>query len=176
MNEPKEITAGFQYSWTESLSDYPADNGWVLKYILLNASNKIEFESIPDNSSHLIELTPETTDEFIAGVYTLYKYVEHTDGRKFQITSFSYTINASPISATTLDTRTHARKMLEALEALELGRASVQQKAFSIAGRSIEYLTPEEIIKWKNHYQRVVFAEENKSVSKRRLTQFTNPY
>lgn len=175
MNEPKEITSGFQYTWTETLSDYPANDGWTLKYILLNSANKEEFEAAADGASHVITLTATDTEEFIAGVYTLYKYVEHTDGRKYQITSFTFEVHANPIEASTLDTRTHARKMLEALEALEIGRASISQKGFSIAGRSIEYLLPEEIIKWKLHYQRIVNAEEGKASSKQRFAQFSDP-
>ena len=180
MNEPSQIFAGFQYSWTESFTDYPADDGWTLKYKGLNADGKIEIEAVADDddpSAHYIELLPATTAGYTAGVYEIYKYVEHTDGTKYQLSKFTLEVFTNPITSDTLDTRTHARKMYEALEALELGRASIKQKSFSIAGRSIEYLTPEEIIKWKNHYKIVMAAEEGTIANRRRLATFnTDPF
>lgn len=175
MNEPSEIIAGFQYSWEESLTDYPADDGWSLKYKGLNASSKIEITADADDAAYSITLTPAVTALYTAGTYQFYKYVEHTDGRKYQISTFTLDVSANPITANTLDTRTHARKMFEALEALELGRATKAQKSFSIAGRAIEYLTPEEIIKWKNHYAIILKAEEGTTPVRRRLVQFTDP-
>lgn len=176
MNEPTEITAGFGYEWTETLSDYPADDGWTLKYKGLNASNKIEITAAADGSGYSIELLPSETADYAAGTYEFYKYVEHTDGEKYQISKYTVDIYANPITADTLDTRTHARKMFEALESLEIGRATKSQKSFSIAGRAIEYLTPEEIIKWKNYYKRVMNAEEGIPPVRKRLTTFTDPF
>jgi len=176
MNEPSEITAGFQYSWEETLSDYPADDGWSLKYKGLNASGKIEITADADGSGYSVTLAPATTSDYTAGIYTFYKYVEHTDGRKYQISSYTVEVFSNPITATTLDTRTHARKMFEALEALEIGRADHVQKAFSIAGRQIEYLSPEEIIKWKNHYKRIMLSEEGIPPVRKRLTKFSDPF
>ena len=67
--------------------------------------------------------------------------------------------------------------MLEALQALELGRAGYPFDSFQIAGRSITYLKPDEIIKWRNYYARIVAAEEKKGLnqSQKIYTQFTNP-
>lgn len=179
MNEPAEIVAGFQYSWTESLSDYPADDGWTLKYKGLNASAKIEITATPHDdypASHYILLEPLTTAAYSAGVYEFYKYVEHTDGTKYQISKITIDVSANPITANTLDTRTHARKMFEAIEALEQSRATKLQKSFTIAGRSIEYLSPEELRKWKNYYKIIMDSEEGNYVRRRRLTTFTDPF
>mgnify|MGYP003411600625 FL=1 len=173
MNEPSEIIAGFQYSWEESLTDYPADDGWTLKYKGLNASGKIEITADADGSGYSITLTPTITAAYTAGTYTFYKYVEHSDGTKYQISTYTVDVLANPITANTLDTRTHARKMFEALEALELGRATKPQKSFQIAGRAIEYLSPEEIIKWKNHYKIIMNAEEGVNPTRKRLATFS---
>ena len=176
MNEPKEIIAGFQYSWKETLSNYPADDGWSLKYKGLNASGNIEINAAADGSEYLITLTPAATAAYTAGTYQFYKYVEHPDGQKYQISTITIDVLTNPIAANTLDTRTHARKMFEALEALELGRADKVQKSFSIAGRAIEYLSPEEIIKWKNHYKRIMMTEEGNPPVRRRLVRLDDPF
>lgn len=174
MNEPEEITAGFEYTWTESLSDYKADDGWTLYYKGLNASGKIEMTAAADGSDHTVTILAATSADYAAGIYQVYKYVIKDD-EKILISTFNLKVSENPLSVESLDTRTQERKMLEALEALELGRADRVQKSFQIAGRAIEYLTPDEIIKWKNYYSRIVNAQEGKTVVKRRFSNFTSP-
>lgn len=177
MNEPKEITAGFYYSWSENLSDYPYSQGYRLKYKAIKSDSNFSLtaSSGEDGDSHLVEITSETSSGYTAGVYQLTKYVEGLDGNKIHLGNTSLTVLFNPIDSGNTDTRTHERIMLEAIEALEQGRATKQQKSFSIAGRGIEYLSPEELIKWKNHYKRIVYAQEGIIINKKRLVKFQNP-
>ena len=41
--EPAVFTAGDTLKFTRSLADYPASEGWVLSYTLVNADAKISF-------------------------------------------------------------------------------------------------------------------------------------
>ena len=63
------------------------------------------------------------------------------------------------LAADTSDPRTHARKVLDALEALIEGKASKDQQSYSIAGRSISRLSPGELLEWRDRYRVEVAAE-----------------
>lgn len=176
MNEPNEIVAGFTYTWEETLSDYSADDGWVLKYSAINSSQAFNFSASGSGKTHTITLPATTTENYTAGTYRLTKYVENTDGTKTWLAEYILVIKPTPITDTAFDSRSHAQIMLDAIEALEEGRATKEQQSFTIAGRSILYLTPEQLLKWKNYYKQQVFVETNpqNKITPKRLIQFKN--
>lgn len=65
------------------------------------------------------------------------------------------------------DGRSHAQKILEALEDTLLGKASRDQMGYSIAGRSISRLAPAELLKWRDLYK----AEYARELKQERLKQ-----
>ena len=179
MNEPTEMTAGFNYSWTETINDYPADQGWKLKYLFLKSDSKFTITSQADGSKHLINITAAVSKDYKSGFYQVTKYMENSDASiKYKFSTLNITIKPDPVSASEQgeETRSFARQMLNAIEALEQNRATKLQQSFTIAGRSIVYLTPDELIKWKLHYKNIAFAEEGKSANRKMLSVFKNPY
>ncbi len=59
----------------------------------------------------------------------------------------------------TQDTRSHSEKVLEAIEALIEGRATKDVASYSIAGRSLTRLSPDELVKWRAVYRREVAVQ-----------------
>lgn len=57
---------------------------------------------------------------------------------------------------TTQDPRSHAEKVLEAIEALIEGRATKDVSSYSIAGRSLTRLSPKELVEWRSFYKNEV--------------------
>jgi hypothetical protein len=55
-----------------------------------------------------------------------------------------------------VDPRTHAEIMLDKIETLLEGRADGDMSSYSIAGRSITKMTPEELLTWRDYYRREV--------------------
>jgi hypothetical protein len=62
-------------------------------------------------------------------------------------------------AATTFDFRSHAKTMLEAIEAAFEGKASSTQLEMEINGRRIRSFSPEEMIKWRSFYKAEVAKE-----------------
>jgi hypothetical protein len=92
--------------------------------------------------------------------------------------SYSYVIKATRVSddvvrtvergtlivdadPTTQDTRSHAERTLDAIEALIEGRATTDVASYSIAGRSLSRMTPDELVKWRSVYRAEVAAQRN---------------
>jgi hypothetical protein len=57
------------------------------------------------------------------------------------------------VSDSQSDFRSHAKKVLDAIEALIEGKATADVLSYSIAGRSISKMSPEELIKWRDFYK-----------------------
>ena len=69
--EPSTLRAGDTWTWRKSLADYPATEGWSLRYVLANADHRKEFDSAADGADHLVTVAATSTDDTIPGRYTL---------------------------------------------------------------------------------------------------------
>lgn len=164
--EPQTIRAGDFVTWMKSLADYPADAGWSLAYTLINAAGKITINASASGADHLVAVAATATANYVAGSYIWMARV--TKG------SESYTIGTGTIdilpnlaALTTFDGRSHAKVMVEAIEAAIQGRASALQLRMSINNRSIEFLSPSELIKWLSFYRAEVAKEGQLETIKR---------
>lgn len=121
--EPTRFRAGDSVSWRRSWSDYPASAGWSLAYTLISSTAKRTITGAADGDAHLVTLTAADTDDWPAGRYTLIGHVSKAPDR-VEVLSLPVEVLPDLAAATTYDTRTHARRMLEALEAALEGRAT----------------------------------------------------
>src|SRR3972149_3035963 len=172
--EPSEIVAGDTLKFKKSLSDYPATI-WTLTYYLLKSGTQITFSGTADGTDHLINVANTTTAGWTAGICKFESYISKT-GERYEISSG--TIEVKPNLATQTsgyDTRSHAKKVLDALESLLEGKASRDVMQITINGQSISKLTPDELRKWRNEYRSQYQAEiekeniKNGKPSKRRI-------
>lgn len=140
--EPIEVRAGDTVKWTRLLSDYPPSI-WTLSYALRGLPGEINITATDNgDGSHLVSVTPATTVAWKPGRYSWTAKV--TNG------SDVYTVDSgfveiledlSEISGAH-DTRSHARKMLDALEAVLEGRASRSDTTYRLPdGRSLQNMT-----------------------------------
>ena len=82
-----------------------------------------------------------------------------SDSARVAISSGTFTVKPDP--ATAGDVRSHAVKVLAALEALIEGRATADVSSYSIAGRSLTKLSVDELTKWRAYYRREVRRERD---------------
>lgn len=156
--EPVSIRAGDFLTWTKTLSDYPANDGWVLSYTLINASAKITITASASGADHLVSVAAATSAGYTAGSYSWMSRV--TKGTEiYTVDTGSMQILPNLAALTTFDGRSHAKVMVEAIEAAIQGRASSVQLRMAINNRSIEYLSPTELIKWLSFYRAEVAKE-----------------
>jgi hypothetical protein len=142
MNFPNDIIiAGDTLDFTTSVSGYPASAGWTLKYRLIPRVSgtpiTITAATGSDGSSYRVTVAPVTTAAYVAGEYTWYAWVEKS-GARVTVEDGLVTIKGDPSTLTTLDGRTSARKIFDAITAVIEGRASKDQEEYAIAGRSLK--------------------------------------
>lgn len=161
--EPARVRAGDTVTWRKSLEDYPATAGWTLYYRLINSSAKIDITATADGADHLVSVPKATTSAWTAGDYTLISWV--TDGTD-RVTLDPGRITVLPdlaAQAGGYDTRTQAKKMLDAVDAALLSLSSGERLAVVAAevnARSLKY-DFNGLMKLRNLYAAQVRAEED---------------
>ena len=172
---PTTITAGNSVTWVITLDDYPA-SVWTLSYVLLNSSAKVTITSSADGESHSVSVAAATSAEYAAGEYRYTALV--TDGTdRFTVETGSITILPDPAEQDTYDGRTFAEICLENIEAVISGKATQDNMAYSIAGRSLSKYSWEELLSARNSFRSEVAVGKRKASGKssgqRVLVRFT---
>jgi hypothetical protein len=168
--EPTSLRAGDRAQWTKTLSDYPPADGWDLKYRLLNESVALDaITATEDGTTYSIDLPTTYTADLAAGIYQLTGWVEKSGDRK-TIYLADVEILANLAAATSaVDSRSHVKKVLDALEAMIEGRATNAEESIVVPGfgnKQIQYLNPLELRKARNLYRRE-YEEELRATARK---------
>jgi len=160
--EPVVFTAGNTVKWKKYLADY-LPGTWTLTYTFVQDGDQ-QTKDATDNGDgyHLLTLSAADTANFKDGIY--YYQGRVSDGTdKYEVITGRVEIKPDFASkGNGFDARSHVKKVLDALEATVLGKASNDQLSYSINGRTIQRMAPEEIIKWQDHYQKLYRQELKK--------------
>jgi hypothetical protein len=171
--EPLQVIVGNTWTWKKSLSDYLPSNEWQLTYALVKSDALIEITATDSDDDHLVEVAAATTADYDAGVYDYQATVSKYDDLDADEPALleRYTIKTGKIEvlpafsaqATGYDNRSHVKATLDALEAVILGKASKDQLSYSIAGRSLSRMSPQELLDWRKAYRAEYASEERKA-------------
>lgn len=156
--EPTTANAGDTWRWTRTLADYPASAGWALSYTLINAAAKITINASASGDDHAVTVSAATTAGYAAGSYDWRARVSKA-GEVYTVGEGRITVR-NAFGGATFDARTHARKTLEAIEAVIEGRASSEVSYYMIGNRQLRYLTPAELLTLRDKYRAEVARED----------------
>ena len=142
--EPSLLVAGDRFTWRRDdlANDYPVGT-FALSYEFHKDSGgsgtdkRFTITAIEADSTYYIEVNSPTTADFETGDYIWEAYITRTsDSQRIMVDSGRTEITPN-LANTTADLRSHAKKVLDAIEAVIEGRASIDQSSMSIAGRSL---------------------------------------
>jgi hypothetical protein len=125
--EPTTVRAGDTWQWRREdlAADYPASS-WTLKYYFRNASNKFDITASADGDAFAVTVAKATTAGRASGGYDWVASVESATQR-FDIGTGRLEVKHNYALDRSFDDRSFARRMLEAIEAALLDRASSDQ-------------------------------------------------
>lgn len=184
MNEPTEFRAGDTVSWKKTASEVPyldadgtkiypkASDGWTLTYYAKNSSGSITIAASADGDDFLVTITAAASAAYTPGVYAWAAFVSRTVNEvaeRHQVGSGTFEVLADLAAAGASDTRSHARKVLAALEATIEGRADADVNDYTMNGKSISKMRPEELLTWRDYYRTEVVMEERRERIKKGL-------
>ncbi len=166
--EPTTITAGDTIAWTKTLADYPAD-AFALHYVLqpVAGGTPISINATADGTDYDVEVSAATSAGYAAGDYRWIAYVTDlaTSLQRHTITTGKLTIAPDPLAySATTDLRSHARKTLDAIEAVLEGRATQTQAEYSVSyggsARSVKNIPIAELLQLRSYYAQEARREE----------------
>lgn len=158
--EPVEITAGDLVMWRkDDLASFLT--GFTLAYTFRPASGGVAV-TVPATvvgGEFRVSLASGVTATMQPGLWYWQAYLTRTaDNARISLSDGETRVQPNLASVAT-DTRSHARKMLDAIESVMEGRATTDVASYTIGGRQINKMSAEDLMKWRSYYRSEVQAE-----------------
>jgi len=164
---PSQLIAGDSFEWVVSLPDYPAPE-WSVTYALVKDGECITFTSLQDGESlgHLLSFASADTSGYAPGVYSYQASVSNGSIRKTFATGSVRILPDFASQSSGYDGRTHAKKVLDALEGLIESQAFKPHSEYQIGGRAMKFKSFKELIEARDTYRSKYLAEERRKAGK----------
>ncbi|MGC0371845.1 MAG: hypothetical protein DGJ47_000546 [Rickettsiaceae bacterium] len=155
-NIPKSFVAGEAISWSVEILNNQRNNLQApeadLNYILCNSNNQYQIKADYIGGCYHIKLTSPETLIYAPGTYW-WQCFYGTEQDMQMLASGEVIIKPNFVQIESYDGRSHARKVLDALESTLEGKATRDQLSYSIAGRSLSRMSPVELLEWRDKYK-----------------------
>jgi hypothetical protein len=164
--EPNELQLGDFWAWkrTDLSTDYPtASYSLSYEFNLIDGATVSNFTltATESNNDYIIEST--NTTSYAKGEYNWIAYITRSsDTARIKIGE-GFTEVQDNYATTTASVRSHAKKVLDAIEAVIENRATMDQSSMSIAGRSLSRLTVDELMLFRDRYKTEYLKEVKKA-------------
>lgn len=182
--EPINFTAGDTLSFQRSLGNYPASGGWQLVYELRGNGQQIEFSSTANGNTHVINVAAALTALWLPSQYVMEGFAVNagtSERERIYLNNLVITQNLQG-SPADIDVKTHAQKMVELIQAVQLGKASHDIIESEVEATRIKRLSPKELrdeynywIQIRQNEIKVANSRAGRSNGRNRFTVFTDP-
>ena len=157
--EPEKLTSGVTWKWKKTISDYPASEWTLTYYLRKDGATATSFSAAADGDSYLVTVAAATTAAYASGIYDFIGWViKGTE--KFEVFNSMIEVLPNPTNASAYDPRSHARKVMELIEAAMEGRVPNGMESYSIGGRSINKIPLNQLRELYEKYKQDVVMEE----------------
>jgi hypothetical protein len=157
---PAELVAGDLWTWSRDLTDtYPAGT-WSGVWYFENAYKAFSVAATASGTVFSASVAAATTAALRPGAYR-WLFVVTNGAARTTVESGRITLQADPAAAGNLDRRSHAQRVLDAIEAVIEGAATNDQQSMTIAGRSLQRRTLSELMDLRKTYRLEVQAEQS---------------
>ena len=167
---PTELQLGDFWAWKrEDLSqDYPvADYSLSYEFNLVDGATASNFTLTATESGDTYIIEASNTSSYTKGNYNWVSYITRTsDSARVKLEEGFVEVQDN-YATTSASVRSHAKIVLDSIEAVIENRANIDQSSMSIAGRSLSRMSIDELMTFRDRYK----AEYLKEV---RLTRIKN--
>lgn len=166
ITEPNELQLGDFWAWkrTDLSNDYPtASYSLSYEFNLIDGATVSNFTLTASESNNEYVIESTNTTSYAKGEYNWIAYITRSsDSARIKI-SEGFTEIQDNYATTTNSVRSHAKKVLDAIEAVIENRATMDQSSMSIAGRSLSRLTVDELMTFRDRYKTEYLKEIKKA-------------
>jgi hypothetical protein len=158
-----EIIAGDSLNFLTTTPNFPASQSWVLTYKLipLAGGTPITITASAEGDDHRVTVLASVTALYAPMEYSWEAYVTKALER-YTVDSGTVKVLPDPSVATTLDNRSHARKMLALIELALEGHATNQQLDLlsSAIGTRVWNRDVAKLLPMRDQYRKEVWTED----------------
>jgi hypothetical protein len=151
----KTLYAGDTLKELISLTEFPASEGWVhnTRFAPQGAGAAVTVSATEDSDDFQLTVTAVTTSQWEAGTWTYSQWVEKAVER-YTVAAGQLQVLANPSTAENgIDTRSHVKKTLDALELMIEGKASQDVQSYTINGRQLQHYDIGDLLKMRDKYK-----------------------
>lgn len=179
--EPDQLVVGDRTVWrkTNLNSDYPSTEysaAYVSRVSAGGGNHEFTVSGVADGNDYLFTITSVASADFDTGHHHWQLEITRTsDSERIVIATGSWDIITDLDN--NVDPRSHAEIMIDKIETVLQGRADADVASYSIQGRSLTKISPDELIKWRDYYKAEAVMEERKDhIKNGRATSATIKY
>lgn len=164
----KTLYAGDTLKQVVSSAEYAATNGWTLKgrFAPVGSGTAVTVTAVTAENGvdYVLTVPSTTTASWTAGNWQYTLFVELA-GERHTIEVGNINVLANPATASAgVDTRSHVKKTLDALELMIEGKASSDVQNYTINGRSLAHYSFPDLLIMRDKY-RAEYALEQQAKS-----------
>tara|TARA_R100000353_G_scaffold12915_1_gene13284 strand:- start:240 stop:830 length:591 start_codon:yes stop_codon:yes gene_type:complete len=169
VQEPDTIVIGDRLVWRRDdlANTYPIGS-YALTYEFHEdsgggGSHKFTITATEAEDTYFVEIASSTTASYSDGDFIWNAFITRSsDSQRIRVDTGRTTI-VKNLANTNADLRSHAKKVLDAVQAVLENRASVDQASFSIAGRSLSRMSIDELLSFRDKYKAEYLQEIKKA-------------
>tara|TARA_R100000329_G_scaffold100359_1_gene82835 strand:- start:774 stop:1364 length:591 start_codon:yes stop_codon:yes gene_type:complete len=169
VQEPDTIVIGDRLVWRRDdlANTYPIGS-YALTYEFHEdsgggGSHKFTITATEAEDTYFVEVASSTTASYSDGDFIWNAFITRSsDSQRIRVDTGRTTI-VKNLANTNADLRSHAKKVLDAVQAVLENRASVDQASFSIAGRSLSRMSIDELLSFRDKYKAEYLQEIKKA-------------
>jgi len=166
LDEPLEFVKGDFVQWRldEYSTDYP-NSTHTMEYVARirgGGTSEIKIASTTIDDDYLFTITSAVSTNYDAGHYHWQlEVVETSSSNRIVLNTGEWDVKVD-LDDNNADPREHFMIMLDKIETVLQGRADADVLSYSINGRSLSKMSPNELVEWRNYYKREVTMHNRK--------------
>ena len=153
---PSELQLGDFWAWKRDdlASDYPvADYSLSYEFNLIDGSTAANFTLTATESGNEYIISTSSTTSYTLRNYNWISYITRSSDSARVKLEEGYVEIQDNYATTSNSVRSHAKKILDAVEAVLENRASMDQQSMSIAGRSLSRMSITDLMTFRDRYK-----------------------
>ena len=166
---PTEVVVGdfVQFKITQFSEDY-SNSAYTMRFVArisTGGATEVKVDATASGDDYLFAVPSATSANYTVGTYHYQLEIERNSDNERIV------VDRGEIDIVTdfdnqVDPRHHAEIMLGKIESILEGKADSDVSSYSIAGRSLTKLSPDELVPWRDYYRREVSAIKRKEAIK----------